>query len=77
MEPLSSNDEPWSRSHLFTVRVWYEETASGAQAIRAQVRHVLTGETRYFSDWQAVTGYLQCRLDARSPMPGQQEEDCV
>jgi hypothetical protein len=32
--------------------------------LRLQVRHVLTGETRYFHDWQASSEYIQGKLDA-------------
>lgn len=60
----SSAANPWSRSHLFTLRAWYEQVDSERREVRLQVRHVLTGETRYFHDWQASIEYMQGKLDA-------------
>jgi hypothetical protein len=50
---------PQPRSHLFTVRLWREEMGGGANEVRMQVRHVLSGEMRYFRDWSALVDYLQ------------------
>lgn len=54
----SQSADPRSRSHLFTVRVWYEEADPGRREVRLQVRHILTGETRNFRDWPAFITYL-------------------
>jgi hypothetical protein len=68
MSPLDSDARSaansWSRSHLFTLRVWYEQIDPERRELRLQVRHVLTGETRYFHDWQASSEYIQGKLDA-------------
>jgi len=50
------------RSHLFTVRLWREEIGSDASEVRMQVRHVLSGETRYFREWSDLVDYLQRAL---------------
>jgi hypothetical protein len=63
MESTPRTDDPWRRSQLFTVRVWCEQAEHDVQAVRIQVRHVLTGETRYFSAWPPLIDYVQAKLD--------------
>lgn len=43
----ATNKQPHPRTHLFTVRLWVEPLGD-EQGERMQVRHVLSGETRYF-----------------------------
>lgn len=43
---------------LFTVRVWAEPLGNGQTELRGQVRHVLSGETRYFREWPDLIAYL-------------------
>jgi len=43
-----------TKSQLFTLRVWMEMMENGRYEMRGTLRHVLTGETYYFSDWQAM-----------------------
>jgi hypothetical protein len=68
MSPLDSDTSsaanPWPRSHLFTVRAWYEQIDPERREVRLQLRHVLTGETRYFHDWQAPIEYMEGKLAA-------------
>ena len=64
MDPIPRTDDPWSRSHLFTVRVWYEQLDAEHREMRMQVRHVLSGETRFLRDWTAVTAYMMSKLEA-------------
>ena len=59
-----------SRSQVFIVRIWYEAQEPGERAIRIQARHVLTGETRYFMEWPALTAYLAGKLDIPEPIAG-------
>ena len=63
MEPDVPTDDPWSHSHLFTLRVWYEALDAEQREVRVQVRHVLSGETRYFRDWVACEAYLTGKID--------------
>ncbi len=49
-------------SQLFTIRVWTEPLGNGQSELRGQVRHVLTGETRYFREWAALIAYVTERL---------------
>ena len=58
-----------ARAQAFIVRIWCESQEDGDHAVRIQARHVLTGETRYFLSWPALTAYLAGKLDACSPAP--------
>jgi hypothetical protein len=53
-----------AHSSLFTVRVWREALGERPGEVRMQVRHVLSGETRYFRAWAQVTEYLEGKLSA-------------
>jgi hypothetical protein len=50
------------RSHLFTVRLWSEALGGEQHEVRMQVRHVLSGETRYFRAWPALAAYMQAKM---------------
>lgn len=63
MEPTPRTDDPWRRSQLFTVRVWCEQAERDEQAVRIQVRHVLTGETRSFAAWPPLIDYVLAKLE--------------
>jgi hypothetical protein len=52
----------YPRSHLFTVRLWVEEFGDGQGEVRMQVKHVLSGETRYFRAWPALVTYLAAKI---------------
>jgi hypothetical protein len=59
------NQQPLLRhpqSHLFTVRLWIETLGHGQEEVRMQVRHVLSGETRYFRDGSLLLAYLLTKL---------------
>lgn len=54
------NTHPLSRkSHLFMVRVWLEDLGDGKTEWRGQVKHVLSGEVRYFREWPMLLAYLR------------------
>jgi hypothetical protein len=58
-EPVETNaSRPLSRSHLFAVRVWREDLGDDCFEWRGQVRHMLSGETHYFRDWQSLTAFF-------------------
>ena len=67
MEPTVPTDNPWSHSQLFTVRLWRDAEQTDESALYMQVRHVLTGETRYFSAWPSLIDYLLSKLDPLQP----------
>lgn len=50
-------------SHLFTVRLWVEELGEGQSEVRMQVKHILSGETRYFRQWAEIELYLLAKLE--------------
>jgi hypothetical protein len=60
-----------TRTQVFIVRIWDEAQEEGEREVRIQARHVLTGETRYFLAWPALTAYLAGKLDAGSSIPGE------
>jgi hypothetical protein len=45
-------------SQLFTVRLWAEPRSDGSAEWRGQLRHVATGEVRYFRDWPRLLALL-------------------
>lgn len=49
-------------SYLFTVRLWREGRCDGDSELRGEVRHVLTGEVRYFREWDALSTYLMNKV---------------
>jgi chemotaxis methyl-accepting protein methylase len=46
-------------SQLFSVRLWPEDLGDGRAEWRGQVRHLASGETRYFREWPALVAFLQ------------------
>ena len=55
--------QPQPRSQLFTLRIWRDAEQAGDLAPYMQVRHVLTGETRYFSAWPPLIDHVLGWLD--------------
>ena len=49
-------------SSLFTIRLWQEARGDELREVRMQVRHVLSGETRYFRAWLQLEEYLEQKL---------------
>ena len=47
-----------SHSYLFNVRLWQECIDENTVELRGEVRHVLSGELRYFREWESLTTYL-------------------
>jgi len=54
---------------LFTVRVWREDRGDGQSEWRGQVQHLLSGETRYFRDWQTLVAFIVEKAAAHSGPP--------
>lgn len=46
------------RTHLFTLRIWREGTGAADSELRMQVQHVISGETHFFREWEALAAYL-------------------
>jgi hypothetical protein len=59
------------RSHLFTVRLWAEDIGEDQAEWRGKVQHVISGDTRYFRDWNNLIALLQMMVSQReSGQPG-------
>lgn len=41
------------------LRVWLEDLGDGKTEWRGQVKHVMSGEVRYFRDWSNLIALLQ------------------
>lgn len=63
-----------AKSHLFTVRVWVEAFGDGEEEVRMQVKHVLSGETRYFREWTQMVMYLLAKLQENGFVSRQDEQ---
>jgi hypothetical protein len=59
------NDTPQPlhrQTHLFTVRLWVEVLGDGQSEVRMQVRHTVSGETRYFRNGELLLTYLLTKV---------------
>ena len=55
------------------VRVWLEDLGNGKTEWRGQVKHVVSGEVRYFREWSILLDHLQSML--HSPISAADETD--
>jgi hypothetical protein len=46
------------------LRLWPEKIGGGQIEWRGQVRHVTSGQTRYFREWSVLLAFLQETLGA-------------
>ena len=51
-------DQRYPSTHLFTLRVWLEDLDDGQSEPRGKVQHVLSGEARYFRDWDTLVTFV-------------------
>lgn len=65
---------PSQPSQLFLARVWKEPRSRGRSVVRVQIRHVLSGETRYFHRWRDVVAFVIEQLEEK-PEPGVPGDD--
>jgi hypothetical protein len=49
----------YQQSQLFTIRMWPEALGEGQTEWRGQVRHVPSGETRWFREWAKLITIVQ------------------
>ena len=59
---ILSQEQQNPSSQLFTLRLWPEALGGGVNEWRGQVRHVTSGETRYFRDWEVLVDFMQASL---------------
>jgi len=63
------------RAQLFTFRVWAEPLGEAQVEMRMAVRHVPSGETRYFREWAKVASYVRDKLQAGDEIAVHQDLD--
>ena len=54
--------QTYHHTHLFTLRLWPEALGDRQIEWRGKVQHILSGEARYFRDWDTLITYLQDML---------------
>ena len=50
-------------TQLFTVRLWFEDMGDGATEGRGQVRHVLSGASLHFRDWEQLRCWMESAFE--------------
>lgn len=63
-----------ARTQLFILRLWQEPIAGGHWEWRGRVQNVLSGEVRYFREWERLLALLQAMLPNDEQFEGEQEE---
>jgi hypothetical protein len=58
-EPIGFVMPDTPHSQLFTLSLWREDLGGGVSEWRGKIRHVPSGETRYFRDWPTLIAFLQ------------------
>jgi hypothetical protein len=46
------------------LRVWLEDLGDGKTEWRGQVKHVMSGEARYFRDWATLVEHLMAMYES-------------
>jgi hypothetical protein len=62
-----------SQSHHYTVRLWLEDVGDDCWEWRGMVKHLVTGEERYFRDWSTLRNRMLDMLP--SSVKGLQSDD--
>ncbi len=60
-----------SGSTLFMLRLWREAMGGDQVELRAEVRHVQSGEVRYFREWSALTAFLSEKVEESACQPSE------
>ncbi len=56
------------RTEIFTLHLWQENLGEGRTEWRGSIQHALSGEVRYFRDWQMLGDCLAAMLpDVEAP----------
>jgi hypothetical protein len=59
---MNGHEGSQQRTHLFTLRLWPETLGEGETEWRGKAQHVLSGEARYFRDWEALVAQMLALL---------------
>ncbi len=62
---MNGRNSGYSRSYLFTVRLWSEDMGSAGTELRGEVRQVLGGGVRYFRAWTELVAYLEDQMESQ------------
>lgn len=60
-----------SGSTLFMLRLRREAMGGDQVELRAEVRHVQSGEVRYFREWGTLTAFLSEKVEEFAPQPSE------
>ncbi len=60
-------------SHLFTVRLWNEPLGQGQTEVRGEVKHLPSGEVRYFRTWAVLEAFFGHKLAESQDQGGDDE----
>lgn len=69
------NEEHYSYSQLFTIRVWLEQDADGLTQWRGKLCHIPSGESRHFRGWAALIPLILSLLRSYPSMTQKDEKD--
>ena len=61
--------DQYSRSHLFTVRVWQEEVGQDLTEWRGKVQLITDGNVCYFRRWEGLVPLLLSMLSEVETLP--------
>lgn len=62
MEIEQTSQPTIDSTQIFTLRLWQEQVNGGCWEWRGRVQHVVSGEVRYFRDWERLIDLLQAML---------------
>ena len=56
---VMTNEQVSEQSQFFTLRVWCEAVENGRTEFRGTLKHVLSGKTAHFRDWQTLIALIE------------------
>lgn len=62
MRLTTLGDAQYSPIHVFIVRLWIEDLGEGKTEWRGQMKHVMSGEVKYFRDLSTLEEHLKIML---------------
>ena len=71
---MATSKAQHSQTHLFLLRIWIEDLSDGKTEWRGQVKHVLSGEVRYFRDWATLADHLQAMSHSLEQISGEPDQ---
>jgi hypothetical protein len=64
------------RSQLFTLRVWGEDVGNGRIEFRGTLKHITTGETIHFRNWNTLIQHLETTWEQKKQDKSIQSFSC-